>query len=378
MNGASPSAATALVLNAGSATLKYALYELPAVGDPRRLLRGSFDADTGEAHADERCWERLYAQLAADGWIERIAWVGHRVVHGGADRAEPALASEALLEELTALTPLAPLHQGPALAIVRHCQRSLPGAQQLLCFDTAFHRSQDRLARLYGLPLAWYEQGVQRYGFHGLSCEFIAGQLRELSPAHAAGRVVVAHLGSGSSLSALRNGRSVASTMGLTPLDGVPMATRCGSLDPGVVLYLQQCGLPAREITELLYRQSGLLGLSGLSGDMRTLEASSEPAAALAIDYFAYRIGRELGSLAAALGGLDALVFTGGIGAHSAGIRARIGQGADWLGLRLDAAANAAGIGRIDAPGSRVAAWAWLTDEEQVIARALQRRSQNA
>jgi acetate kinase len=366
----------ALVLNAGSSTLKFGLYEL-ATANPRPLQRGSLDADAHDAHTGERCWAQLRAQLEAAGWWPRIGWVGHRIVHGGPHHAEPAFLSDALLAELVALTPLAPLHQGPALDIVRQCRQALPDARQLLCFDTAFHRSQDRLARLYGLPLQWYDEGVQRYGFHGLSCEYIVGRLRELSPAHAGGRVVVAHLGSGSSLTALRAGRSVASTMGLTPLDGVPMATRSGSLDPGVVLYLQQRGLTAADVSELLYRQSGLLGLSGLSGDIRVLEASDLPSAALALDYFVYRIGRELGSLVAALGGLDALVFTGGIGAHSASLRARIAQGAEWTGLRLDAAANTAGAERIDTTASRVAAWALLTDEEGVIVRALQRRSQS-
>jgi len=377
VTAASPSATLALVLNAGSATLKFALYDLHGPGEPQCVERGSFDSDAREAHADARCWEQLRVQLQADDWLQRIGQVGHRIVHGGPDHDAPAPLSDALLQELEALSALAPLHQPPALEIVRLCRQALPRAVQVLCFDTAFHRSQDRLARLYGLPLTWYEQGVQRYGFHGLSCEYIAGRLQALSPAHASGRLIVAHLGSGASLSALRAGRSIASTMGLTPLDGVPMGTRCGSLDPGVVLYLQQRGLSVEQVSEMLYRHSGLLGLSGISSDVRVLEGASAPAAALALDYFVYRVSRELGSLVAALGGLDALVFTGGIGAHSAGLRGRIAAAAQWTGLQLDAAANASGAERIDAPDSRVAAWALLTDEELVIARALQRRSQS-
>jgi acetate kinase len=280
-----------------------------------------------------------------------------------------------VLAEVERLAALAPLHQGLALAIARLSAAALPEARQLLCFDTAFHHTQPQLARLYGLPLRFFEAGVQRYGFHGLSCEYIAGQLRELAPQIAAGRVVVAHLGSGSSLTALRDGRSIATTMGMTPLDGLPMGTRCGGLDPGAVLYLQQqLGLDAAATGELLNHESGLLGLSGLSSDVRVLEASQEPAATLALQYFVYRISRELGSLVAALGGLDTVVFTGGIGAHSASIRAGVCEAAAWTGLRLDAAANRAGAQRIAAADSAVSVWVLETDEELVMARALQRQ----
>ncbi len=369
-----PQAPLGLALNAGSATLKFGLYELPAQSGPHCLERGSFAADAHLPGAAADCWQRLQQWLTRNDLAAAVHGVAHRIVHGGPHLREPTPGNALVLAEVERLAALAPLHQGAALAIARLSAAALPDARQLLCFDTAFHHTQPQLARLYGLPLRFFEAGVQRYGFHGLSCEYIAGHLRELAPQLAAGRVVVAHLGSGSSLTALRDGRSIATTMGLTPLDGLPMGTRCGGLDPGAVLYLQQqLGLDATATGKLLNQESGLYGLSGLSSDVRVLEASQEPAAALALQYFVYRINRELGSLVAALGGLDAVVFTGGIGAHSSSIRAAVCEAASWTGLRLDAAANRAGTQRISAADSAVSTWVLETDEELVMARAMQR-----
>jgi acetate kinase len=274
-----------------------------------------------------------------------------------------------VMAALAALVPLAPLHQPHNLAPIRVLATARPGLPQVACFDTAFHRSQPIEAELFGLPRAYFEAGVRRYGFHGLSYESIAGQLAQVAPEAAAGRTVVAHLGSGVSMCALQGGRSIATTMGFTALDGCPMGTRTGSLDPGVVLWLmRERGLSADAIESLLYRESGLLGLSGVSADMRVLQASDAPGARLAIDYFTYRLAREVGSLAAALGGLDALVFTAGIGEHQPAIRAAVAARCRWLGLELDEAANAQGGPRISRAASRVSAWRIPTDEERVIA----------
>lgn len=370
-----PDAPLGLALNAGSSSLKFGLYELMPAGAPHCLHRGNFAVDSRDALATQRCWRALLDWIGGHDLGEQLRGVAHRIVHGGTQLRAPTLASESVLAEVERLATLAPLHQREAVAIARLGAAAFPEAVQLLCFDTAFHHTQPQLARLYGLPLRFYAQGVQRYGFHGLSCEYIAGRLREVAPREAAGRVIVAHLGSGSSLTALRAGQSIANTMGLTPLDGLPMATRCGALDPGAVLYLQQSlGLDAAATGALLNHESGLLGISGVSGDLRVLEASDEPAAALALQFLAYRINREIGSLFAALGGLDALVFTGGIGAHDAGLRAAVADACAWTGLRLDAAANASGAARISLPGSPVTAWALPTDEELVMARALHRQ----
>lgn len=367
-----PEAPLGLALNAGSSSLKFGLFELSDRGEPYCLHRGNLAARSHEPGDGEHCWNALAEWLDVHGVAGRLHGISHRIVHGGSHLREPTVGSEQILDEVERLAELAPLHQGAAVAMARLAASAFPDALQLLCFDTAFHHTQPQLARLYGLPLRLYEQGVQRYGFHGLSCEYIAGRLRELAPHEAAGRVIIAHLGSGSSLTALEGGRSVANTMGLTPLDGLPMATRCGALDPGAVLYLMQSlGLDATTAGELLNRQSGLLGLSGISGDMRVLEASNHPAAALALQYFAYRINREIGSLVAALGGLDVLVFTGGIGAHDASLRAAVGLLGAWTGLQLDQDANAAGASLISTPDSAVSAWALQTDEELVLARAL-------
>jgi acetate kinase len=374
-------------INAGSSSIKFAVYaekgadlvqtghgEVDGGGDCPRLLAWAPDGtpvqDTPLAAAG------YGAQLGAViDWVEshlapaRLAAVGHRVVHGGNAHAGPALVTPALLAELEALAPLAPLHQPHNVAGMEAMARLHPGLPQVACFDTAFHLGNPRVARLYGLPRALADEGMLRYGFHGLSYSHIADALPAIEP-RAAGRVVVAHLGSGASMCAMVGGRSVATSMGFSALDGLPMATRCGALDPGLVLHL----LRTKEMTpdaleRLLYRDSGLLGLSGISGDMRTLLASDAPAARETVDVFVYRIARELGSLAAAAGGLDVLVFTGGIGEHAAEIRARVCAQAAWLGVRLDTDANDSGGPRLHAPDSAVAVWALPADEEAVIAR---------
>ncbi len=284
------------------------------------------------------------------------------------------LVNAEVLAALQALIPLVPLHQPHNLAAIEAVARHAPQLPQVACFDTAFHRSQPAVAQAFALPRRYAEEGVHRYGFHGLSYEYVAAALPAIDPRAAAGRTIVAHLGNGASMCALQGGRSVATTMGFSALDGLPMGTRCGALDPGLLLYLMdRHGLGARALEKLLYRESGLLGVSGISSDMRALLASPDPHAAEAIDLFVYRIGRELGSLAAALGGLDALVFTGGIGENAAAIRARVCRGAAWLGLDLDEAANEAGGPRISAAGSRAAAWVVPTNEELMIARHTQR-----
>ena len=316
-----------LVLNAGSSTLKYALYD--AAG--QAMQRGKLEHD---GSVDDFC--RGLAGLLGSLGDLRIRAIGHRVVHGGKDYGAPILLDADHIAALRRLTPLAPLHQPHNLAGIDAITRLLPDLPQVACFDTAFHHDQPPLARHLGLTRELHEAGVRRYGFHGLSYEYIAAQLPQHLGAAADGRVIVAHLGSGASLCALRERRSVATTMGFSTLDGLLMATRCGSLDPGVLLYLMQThNMDTAADADLLYQRSGLLGVSGLSGDMRTLQASGDPAAREAIDLFCYRICREAGSLAAALGGVDALVFTGGIGEHAHAIRERICAGLAWLGTDL-------------------------------------------
>ena len=296
--------------------------------------------------------------------------VGHRVVHGGLLYAAPARLDATVVSDLEQFIPLAPLHQPHNLAPIKLLMAEQPDLPQVACFDTAFHRAQPELAQMFALPVELHEAGVRRYGFHGLSYEYIASRLPAIDPQAAAGRTVVLHLGNGASMCALLAGRSVASTMGFTAVDGLPMGTRCGALDPGVILYLMdQRGMDARSIEKLIYGQSGLLGVSGVSSDMRTLLASDDPRARLAVDLYVYRIGRELGSLAAALGGLDAMVFTGGIGEHAAPIRERVCALAGWLGVVLDNEANRAGESRISALGSRVSVSVVPTNEELMIAR---------
>jgi acetate kinase len=383
-----------VVLNAGSSSLKFSLFAQS--GDALELrVRGQAEGLTtaprfvakdarGETVASHSWGEG--APLGHDAALEHILGflrekaqglqllgVGHRVVHGGLKYSQPVRVDRAVVQELEQFIPLAPLHQPHNLTPIRLMLERQPGLPQVACFDTAFHRAQPELAQMFALPRQLHDEGVRRYGFHGLSYEYIASMLPQLDPAAAAGRSVVLHLGNGASMCALAGGRSMASTMGFTAVDGLPMGTRCGALDPGVILYLMdQRGMDARAVEKLIYNESGLLGVSGVSSDMRTLLASPDPQAALAVDLYVYRIARELGSLAAALGGLDAIVFTGGIGENSEHIRARVCRGAAWLGVALDEAANRGGGPRISVADSRVAAWAVPTNEELMIARHTQ------
>lgn len=376
-----------LILNAGSSSLKFSLFQ---DGDePVLLLHGQFEElincprfavrDATGAVVEEREWaagEELGHVQAIEflfAWgrgkvSHRIVAVGHRIVHGGAKFTKPLLIDPQILAELEALIPLAPLHQPHNLAAIRAVSLHASQLPQVACFDTSFHRGQPGLAQLFALPRRYCKQGILRYGFHGLSYEYIAAQLSKLDPRAASGRTVVAHLGNGASMCALRAGRSIATTMSFTPIDGLPMGTRCGAIDPGVLLHLMKEGLDLPGLEKLLYDESGLLGVSGTSSDVRTLLASSEASAAEALDLFVYRCGRELGSLTAALGGIDALVFTGGIGENAVPIRARICRDATWLGLELDEQANARGGPRLTATGSRVTAWVVPTNEELMIA----------
>ena len=381
-----------LVLNAGSSSIKFSVY---ALGPDDRLgldsrgqvegigTRPRFVASDGEGIGLR---DESFAAAGRDGhgealrrlasWLrerlsdDRVLAVGHRVVHGGVEFEAPVAIDEAVLQRLDALVPLAPLHQPHNLAAIRALRAQMPGLLQVACFDTAFHRPHPELADRFALPRRYYDDGIRRYGFHGLSYEYIAHRLREIAPEIAEGRVVVAHLGSGASMCAMRTGRSQDSTMGFTALDGLPMGTRCGALDPGIVIHLMRAyGMDADAIERLLYHDCGLKGVSGISNDMRTLLASDDPNAAQAVDLFVWRICRELGALAAALGGLDGFVFTAGIGERSPDIRERVCRGSAWLGIELDEDANRAGDARISAAGSRVAVWAIPTDEELMIAR---------
>lgn len=374
-----------LVLNAGSSSLKFGVYEAGA--DPVPLLRGSIAdlaaAPAGSARGVVGDWPRqalpdVASQADAVDWLldelqaRGIGFdvVGHRVVHGGMHHAAPVWIDAAVLAQLHTLVPLAPLHQPHNLAAIREIATRHPGLPQLACFDTAFHRGNSELVQRYALPDALHRAGIRRYGFHGLSYQHVAAVLPALDARAAAGRTVALHLGNGASLCALRGGASVASSMGFSALDGIPMATRCGQLDPGVVLHLLREGRSLAEIEELLYQRSGLLGVSGISGDMRALLASADPAARTAIDLYVLRIVREIGALAAMLGGLDALVFTGGIGEHAAPVRAAVVAGLAWLGARVDEAANVVHAARIGAAGSSIGVFIVAADEERVIAQA--------
>jgi len=380
-----------LVVNAGSSSVKFQVFESFPPDVPRRMLKGQVDGIgtrprlRAEASDGSRLIDQSYAatQVAdvpaataiAAGWlretpgIELIA-VGHRVVHGGPDYDRPVLVDGEVLARLEGYVALAPLHQPNNLAVIRSLLVFRPELAQVACFDTAFHRSHSAVVDHYAIPESYYREGVRRYGFHGLSYEYIAARLNEIAPDVAQGRVIVAHLGSGASMCALSGGRSIESTMGFTALDGLPMGTRSGQIDPGVLLYmLAEKGMSAEALGGLLYRESGLKGMSALSNDMRELEASSEPAALLAIEHFVYRIGLNAGLLAAALGGLDAFVFTAGIGENSAMIRSRVAEKLAWLGARCDPAANSAARLVISQSHSKVGLYVVPTDEELMIAR---------
>jgi acetate kinase len=379
-----------LVLNAGSSSLKFSIFAWPPIAASSLVGRGQIEGigtsprfvarnSAGQVVADQALnGDVRQAREALDflaGWLRseyagaRLFGVGHRVVHGG-PRETAALLTPALLAELRALCPLAPLHQPHALAAMEAVQARLPEVPQVACFDTSFHRGRPAVAELVPLPQAIRRTGVQRYGFHGLSYEYIASVLPEVAPEIAYRRVIVAHLGSGASLCALNEGRGVDSTMGFSALDGLCMGTRSGSLDPGVLLYLfQGLGLNDREVEDLLYRSSGLLGISGVTSDMRELLGRREAGAELAVDYFVYRAAKEIGALAAVLGGLDALVFTAGIGENSPEIRQRICRASAWIGVEIDGEANLRGWPRLSRSGSRVSTWMIPTNEELMIAR---------
>jgi acetate kinase len=375
------------VINAGSSSLKFGIYE-----GERRILAGQVDGigvrptanatgPKGEVIAPPDLGttppavpsEALPAilQWARDRLgARRLAALGHRVVHGGLRHSRPARVTPQLLSELEALVPLAPLHEPHNLAPIKMAMSLNPELLQVACFDTAFHRTAPEVEQAFALPYSFYEEGIRRYGFHGLSYEYIASVLPERVPEIANGRVVVAHLGNGCSACAMRNQVSIATTMGFTALDGLPMGTRCGELDAGVILHLmQQKGMSAEQVVDLLYRRSGMLGLSGISSDFRELLASDNPRARFAIDVFCYRVASHIGSLAAALGGIDGIVFTAGVGENATPVRSAICRACQWLGLELDEAANREHRQHISAPDSRVAAYVIKTDENLMIAR---------
>jgi acetate kinase len=380
-----------LTLNAGSSSLKFALFEargaaidLVAKGQvegigtaPHMIAKNAAGGVLTErrwpqgARLDHEAFlEPLFAWVDEHLGGDRLAAIGHRIVHGGASYSAPVVVDSAVLTALDALCPLAPLHQPHNLAAVRAAEAVRPGLPQVACFDTSFHHGHAEVVTRFALPRAWHEQGVRRYGFHGLSYEFVSRRLRDLDPWLAAGKVIIAHLGAGASLCALDAGRSIDTTMGFTALDGLMMGTRCGALDPGVILYLQQqAGLAVEAVQTLLYEQSGLLGVSGLSSDMRALLDSSETAAQEAVELFTFRITREAGALMASLGGLHGVVFTAGIGENATQVRAAVADRLGWTGLILDPQANSVGAGLISRPDSRIKAWVIQTDEEAMIAR---------
>jgi acetate kinase len=381
----------ALVLNAGSSSLKFCVYQRPDAEGWRLEARGQIDGigsspkltakdEAGISLADQSLDKGVRDGGAAfdvlAGWLReryggaRVLGVGHRVVHGGAKYAKPCIVTPEVIEGLRALVPLAPLHQPYNLGAIEAVADRMPDVPQVACFDTGFHRGQPAVAELVPLPSEIREAGVQRYGFHGISYEYIASALPEVAPEIAEGRVIVAHLGSGASLCAMKARKSMDSSLGFTALDGLCMGTRPGSVDPGVILHLfQTMGLSAAEVEKILYKKSGLLGVSGISNDMRELEDNPDPRARLAVDYFVYQVAKHIGALAAVLGGVDALVFTAGIGEHSAGIRRRICEASAWVGVDLDGAANDKHGPRISKAGSRVSAWVIPTNEELMIAR---------
>jgi acetate kinase len=380
-----------VTLNSGSSSIKFSLYEadgglnalaiglIEMVGPGGRLVvRDGAGAITHEEHWDEPlgpsfhtcAFQRVLAWRQAAFPDINVVAAGHRVVHGGMKFSEPVIISDSVVEELKAFVPLAPLHQPHNLAGIRGAREAWPHLTQVACFDTAFHFGHAFVHQTYALPRTLYDEGVRRYGFHGLSYEYIARRLREIAPLLAEGRVIAAHLGNGASMCAMRGGRSIASTMGFSALDGLPMGTRSGQLDPAVVLYLiQQKGMEPQAVADMLYRQSGLRGISGFSNDMRELLASARPEATQALEYFVARIRHETGALAADLKGVDALTFSGGIGEHAWQVRERVLEGMEWLGVSLDRAANRANAPQISSEQSRVKVFIVPADEEGMIAR---------
>jgi len=380
-----------LVLNAGSSSLKFCVFQrrenkdwqvaargqIEGIGTSPQLsakdaqgvvlVKDSLDASVSDGHA---AIDALASWLRSKWQGARVLGIGHRIVHGGVRYGQPVVMTRQILSDLHELIPLAPLHQPYNLAAIDAAFERLPDVPQVGCFDTGFHSGHSPVVDLIPLPRSICKSGLQRYGFHGLSYEYVASVLPEVAPGVAKGRVIVAHLGSGASLCALKDGESVDSTLGFTALDGVCMGTRPGSLDPGVVLYLfQNLGLTAKEVETMLYKQSGLLGISGISNDMRDLIDRSEPEARLAVDYFVYRAAKEIGALTAVLGGIDALVFTAGIGENSPQIRRRICEASSWLGVDLDIEANTTGGPQISTAQSKVSVWVVPTNEELMIAR---------
>jgi len=382
-----------LVINAGSSSIKLSLFEHSS-GDPTLTLNGQIEGlgtphmhvvakdanrqvvlehtwsgDAPKNHAEAMAF--VIEKLTANRPDWKPAGVGHRVVHGGMkENQKPVRIDAAVVAELKSIAPMAPLHLPGNLQGIDAVGRAFPGVPQVACFDTAFHQGRPFVAHAYGLPRNYYDDGVRRYGFHGLSYEYVSGAMRTIAPEVARGRMVVAHLGNGASLCAMRDGQCVETTMGFTALEGLPMGTRCGQIDPGLLLWLIEFKkMPAREVIDLLHHQSGLLGLSGISSDMRDLLKSESPHAREAVDYFVYRTTWHIGALVAALGGLDGLVFTAGIGEHAAPIRDRICRNLGWLGLEIDSIANSAAKQRISAAQSRISAWVVPTNEELMIAR---------
>jgi acetate kinase len=380
-----------LVVNAGSSSVKFQIFGNEEAGALPRLIKGQIDGIgtrprlSAEGSDSSLLIDRTYAPdkvpdlpaaiAVVASWLREtqsfnLVAVGHRVVHGGPKYDRPVIIDQAVVANLEQYVSLAPLHQPNNLAPIRTLMKTRPEVLQVACFDTAFHRGHSAVADHFAVPERFYAEGVRRYGFHGLSYEYVAHRLREVAPTLAAGRVIVAHLGSGASMCAMADGRSAESTMGFTALDGIPMGTRPGQIDPGVLLYLlTEKSMEPTAVQDLLYRDSGLKGLSGISNDMRDLQSSSDPRARLAVDYFVYRVGLNAGMLAAALGGLDAFVFTAGIGENSPTIRARIAEKLAWLGAVLDLAANADGKSLISRPESRVVLLVVPTNEELMIAQ---------
>jgi acetate kinase len=376
-----------LAVNTGSSTIKLGIFDVEG-SNARLVLRARLSR--GSADLQAQAWDAAGVSLSApalersgradEAVLDLLTWfdgqlatpvqaVGHRVVHGGSHFRHPVILKPEIAEALQALAPLAPLHQLSALTVAVAIGRAHPTLPQALAFDTAFHHGHDPTVDRLGLPREFEARGLRRFGFHGLSYEYLAGRLQALDPTVADGRVIAAHLGSGASLCALRGGRSVDTTMGVTPLDGLLMGTRCGSIDPGVLLYLLHMhGLDGSQLSDLLYEKSGLLGVSGLSADMRVLLQSHEASAREAIELFVFRVAREAAALAGTLGGLEAIVFTAGIGENCPQVRAAICERLAWLGVQLDDAANGRGDAKISAPGSGVAVWVIPTDEEQMIA----------